>query len=142
MHDTNRNDSPERRPVTSLKQRAQRWVQLRVWRMDIHPTAWIAASALIDRTWPKGIHIHAGVTIDEEAVVLTHDMTRGIYKHTTVGEGSFIGARAILMPGVTVGTGCIVEPGSVVIRDLPDHCVASGNPAQITATSHEAPRGS
>ena len=34
-----------------------------VWRSDIAPSAWIAETALIDRTWPKGIHIGAGAVI-------------------------------------------------------------------------------
>ena len=60
-------------PRTSLKQRLQRFVQTRIWKTDIHPSAWIAETALIDRTWPKGVHIEAECFIDEEAVVLTHD---------------------------------------------------------------------
>lgn len=98
--------------------------------MDIHPTAWIAPTALIDRTWPQGVHIAAGCVIDHEAVVLTHDMSRGIYCETHVGEGSFVGARAIIMPGVKLGKYCIVEPGSIVTRDVSDSERVSGNPAR------------
>lgn len=118
-------------PSLSLKQRWQRLVQTRVWRMDIHPGARIAASALIDRTWPRGIHIAAGVVIDEEAVVLTHDLTRGLYLDTHIGANSVVGARAIILPGITVGRDCVVAPGSVVNRDVPDGARVAGNPARI-----------
>jgi len=116
---------------TSLVQRFQRLVQTRLWGMDIHPTAWIAASALIDRTWPRGIHIGADCVIAEEAVVLTHDMTRGIYMDTRIGDGTTVGARAIIMPGITVGRNCTILPGTLVNRDLPDGTMVAGNPARI-----------
>ncbi len=114
-----------------MKSRFQRLIQTRLWGMDIDSSAWIATSALIDRTWPRGIHIGARCVIGEEAVVLTHDMTRGIYMDTYVGEGSIIGARAIVMPGIRIGRGCIVRPGALVTKDMADGTVASGNPAQI-----------
>ncbi|KQT31369.1 hypothetical protein ASG29_15610 [Sphingomonas sp. Leaf412] len=118
-------------PSPSLKQRWQRLVQTRVWRMDIHPSARIAASALIDRTWPRGVHIAAGVVIDEEAVMLTHDLTRGMYLDTRIGANSVVGARAIILPGITVGRDCVVAPGSVVNRDVPDGTRVAGNPARV-----------
>lgn len=121
------------RMPTSLRQHWQRLVQRRLWRMDIHATAWIAPSALIDRTWPRGVHIEAGCVIDEEAVLLTHDLTRGVYLDTRVGEGSVIGARAIILPGITIGRGCVVAPGSVVNRDVPDGAYVAGNPARVVA---------
>lgn len=101
--------------------------------MDIDASAVIAASALIDRTWPKGIHIAAGVVIEEEAVVLTHDLTRGVYLDTYIGARSHIGARAIILPGLTIGADCRVWPGALVTRDMPDGSEAIGNPAEIRA---------
>ncbi len=100
--------------------------------MDIAPSAYIAASALIDRTWPRGIHIGARCRIAEEAVVLTHDLTRGVYLDTYIGEGAMIGARAIVLPGVTIGRDCVVAPGALVVRDMPDRSRAIGNPAVVT----------
>ena len=117
-------------PKKSLKQHFQRFIQTKIWGTDIHPSAWIAETALIDRTWPKGVHIEADCFIDEEAVVLTHDMTRGIYVDTRIGAGTVIGARAIIMPGITVGKGCHILPGTLVNRDLPDGSVVGGNPAK------------
>lgn len=119
-----------RRP-TSLKQRLQRMVQTRFWGMDIDRSAWIAETALIDRTWPRGVHIGARCVIEEEAVLLTHDLTRGIYLDTTVGAGTRIGARAIILPGITIGRDCTIWPGALVNRDMPDGSTAIGNPARI-----------
>lgn len=119
------------RPRTGLKQRWQSLVRKHFWRMDIHPSAWIASTSYIDRTWPKGIHIAADCLIDHAAVVLTHDLTRGVYLDTRIGTGTTIGARAIIFPGVTIGSGCRIEPGSVVTHDVPDNARTAGNPARI-----------
>lgn len=115
----------------TLRQRWQRLVQVRIWGMNIHPTARIAATALMDRTWPRGVHVGARCVIDEEAVVLTHDLTRGIYLDTRIGDDSVVGARAIILPGVTVGARCAISPGALVNRDVPDDARAIGNPATI-----------
>lgn len=101
-----------------------------LWQMDIHPSAWIAPTALIDRTWPRGIHIGKNCTIDHHAVILTHDMTRGLYLDTFLKEGVFIGARAIVLPGVTIGKGAHIEPGAVVLRNVEDGVRVGGNPAK------------
>lgn len=113
----------------SMRQRVQAMVRKHLWKMDVHPSAWIAETALIDRTWPRGIHIARDVMVGEEAVVLTHDLTRGIYCDTHIGAGTLIGARAIILPGISVGANCVIQPGALVNRDVPDGHVAEGNPA-------------
>jgi len=52
-------------------------------------------------------------------------------KPVRVLRGADIGVNAVLLPGVTVGEGCIVGAGAVVTKDLPDYAVAAGVPAQI-----------
>ena len=116
----------------SLRGMFQRWIQTRFWKMDIHPSAEIHPSASIDRTWPKGIHIGADCRIGEQAVVLTHDFTRGLYLHTRIGARTWLAPRSILMPGLTIGEDCLVMPGALVTKDMPAGSVAIGNPAEIT----------
>lgn len=98
--------------------------------MDVHPDAWISSSALIDRTWPSGVHIGQGCVFEPESVLLTHDMTRGIYLDTRVGARSHVGARAIIMPGVTIGCDCRILPGAIVTADVPPGSCVRGNPAR------------
>ncbi|MEG0426872.1 MAG: acyltransferase [Akkermansia sp.] len=50
-------------------------------------------------------------------------------KPITIGKGCFVGARAIILKGVTLGDGVIVAAGSVVTRDVPEGFMAIGNPA-------------
>jgi acetyltransferase-like isoleucine patch superfamily enzyme len=48
-----------------------------------------------------------------------------------VGEGSWIGFRANILSGVTIGKHCVVAAGAVVTRSVPDYCVVAGCPARI-----------
>ncbi|MDZ5809916.1 sugar O-acetyltransferase [Halorubrum sp. AD140] len=49
----------------------------------------------------------------------------------TVGDDVWLGGRAVLNPGVTVGDGAVVASGSVVTRDVPARAVVGGNPARV-----------
>ena len=48
-----------------------------------------------------------------------------------IGENCWIGAGAIILPGITIGDNVVVGAGSVVTRDLPDSVVAVGNPCRV-----------
>ena len=50
---------------------------------------------------------------------------------TRIGDNCCIGARAIIMPGVTVGNEVVVGAGAVVTKDVPNNCIVVGNPARI-----------
>lgn len=52
----------------------------------------------------------------------------------TIEDDVWIGQRAMLMPGVTVGAGSIVGAGSVVTKDVPPLSVVAGNPARVIRT--------
>lgn len=52
-------------------------------------------------------------------------------KPVRIEDGAWIGAGAIILPGVTIGIQSIVGAGSVVTRDVPDGCVVAGNPARV-----------
>ncbi|MEL6137031.1 MAG: sugar O-acetyltransferase [Cyanobacteria bacterium J06628_6] len=48
-----------------------------------------------------------------------------------IGDNVWLGGRAIICPGVTIGNNTIVGAGSVVIRDLPENVLAVGNPCRV-----------
>lgn len=49
----------------------------------------------------------------------------------TIGEDCWLGGSVVVCPGVTIGNRCIIAAGSVVTRDIPDDCLAAGNPAVV-----------
>lgn len=49
----------------------------------------------------------------------------------TIGDDTWLGGGVIVCPGVSIGKRCIIAAGSVVIRDIPDDCMAAGNPAVV-----------
>ncbi len=49
----------------------------------------------------------------------------------SIGRGSWVGARSIVLPGVSIGEQVVVAAGSVVTRDVPDHVLVGGNPARV-----------
>lgn len=48
-----------------------------------------------------------------------------------IGKNCWIGAGAIILPGITIGDNVVVGAGSVVTKDLPDNVVAVGNPCKV-----------
>ena len=48
-----------------------------------------------------------------------------------IGNDVWIGRRAMIMPGVTIGDGCIIAAGAVVTKDVPEYTVAAGVPAKV-----------
>ena len=54
-----------------------------------------------------------------------------VRKKTMIGIYAFIGAGAIVLPGLTVGDFAIVSAGEVVTHDVPDYAVVAGVPARI-----------
>ena len=57
--------------------------------------------------------------------------TTGDTRPIKIGNNVWIGANCIIMPGVNIGNGSVIAAGSVVIKDIPEMCVAGGNPAKI-----------
>lgn len=53
------------------------------------------------------------------------------YQPVTIGNDVWIGRRAMIMPGVTIGNGCVIAAGAVVTKDVPDYCVCGGIPAKV-----------
>ena len=52
-------------------------------------------------------------------------------KPVSIGNGSWLGANVVVLPGVTIGRHVAVGAGAIVTSDLPDHAVAVGNPARV-----------
>ncbi|TQV88666.1 acyltransferase [Aliikangiella coralliicola] len=52
-------------------------------------------------------------------------------KPVIIKSGAWIGMNVIILKGVTIGKNAVVGAGSVVVSDVPDNCIVSGNPCKI-----------
>ncbi|MDM4018115.1 sugar O-acetyltransferase [Roseiconus lacunae] len=77
-----------------------------------------------------GVHIYAAS--HPLAAQQRRDFEFG--KPVTVGNDVWIGGRAILCPGVTIGDRSVVGAGAVVTKDVPDGVLVAGNPARVLRT--------
>ena len=48
-----------------------------------------------------------------------------------IGEGSWIGTKAVIVGNVKIGKHCVIGANSVVTKDIPDYCIAVGAPAKV-----------
>ena len=122
--------------------------------IDISDNVWIGHYALIDGI--GGVTIGKGVHVSSHTVIYSHSSQDAIrllgdqymmeetenrlgykIKQVTIGEYSFIGTSSILLPGSTIGRGCIIGAGSVVNGNIPDYAIATGNPIQIIGDTRE-----
>ena len=82
------------------------------------------------------IEIGDDVAFGNEVYVIdsgSHGVEGGPHKQVPVriGDGCWIGSKAIILPGVTLGRRVVVGAGAVVTRDFPDDVMIGGNPARL-----------
>ena len=87
-----------------------------------------------------GLTIGNIVSISSEVCILTADHDpqsssfAGRSSPVTIKDYCFVGTRAMILPGVTVGEGAIVAAGSVVTKDVPEYTIVAGTPAKPIGT--------
>ncbi len=96
---------------------------------------------------PYLIEIGDDCTITGGVIFETHDGGVGIFRkeypgmnifgRIKIGNSVFIGNRAIIMPGVTIGDHVVIGAGSIVTKDIPQNSVAAGVPARVIRTLDE-----
>lgn len=83
------------------------------------------------------IRIGRRACINDGVRVLTasHDLSdpawKSFAKPIIIKDYAWVATDAILLPGVTIGTGAVVGAGAVVSKDVPDFSIAAGNPARL-----------
>lgn len=116
--------------------------------IDIGDNCWIWHHTIIDGS--NGVTIQDGAQIGAWVGIFTHSSHTAIRLHgpdfinvsrdsrigysrgsVFIGSYTFVGAGSYILPGVTVGKGCIISAKSVVKNDIPDFSIAAGNPARV-----------
>ncbi|MBB3057502.1 acyltransferase [Mucilaginibacter gotjawali] len=83
-----------------------------------------------------GITIGENVSISSEVVILTadHDISTsdmsGRNKPVSIGNYVWVGTRAMILPGVSIGEGAVIAAGSIVTRNVNAFEVVAGIPAK------------
>lgn len=107
-----------------------------VARLEIGRDCSIEAECLLELS--ETLTIGDRVTIDPGVMILTstheldfpaHRAGKLIATPVTVGDGAWLRARAIILPGVKIGAGAIVEAGAVVNKDVEENTRVGGMPA-------------
>ena len=84
----------------------------------------------------NNVNLAQGITV----TALNHnfeDVTKRIdeqgisTKPVIIGDDVWIGANAVILPGVTIGHHCVVAAGAVVTKDVPDNTLVGGVPAKV-----------
>ncbi len=52
-------------------------------------------------------------------------------KEVTIGDNVWLGGNTVVCPGVHIGSNVVIGAGSVVTKDIPDWCIAAGNPCKV-----------
>ena len=89
---------------------------------------------------PVSIGNHVNLAQGITVTALNHNFTdiskrideQGIStKQVTIGDDVWIGANAVILPGVTIGRHVVVAAGAVVTKDVPDNSIVGGVPAKV-----------
>lgn len=62
---------------------------------------------------------------------IPYDYDDYIIKDVEIGDNVWFGSRVIILPGVKIGEGAIIQAGSVVSKNIPKYAIAGGNPAKV-----------
>lgn len=85
-------------------------------------------------TLKKGALLNLSSTIGHDTIIgqfVEICPNVSISGHCKIGDGVFIGTSSTILPGVSIGKNSVIAAGSVVTKDVPDHVMVAGIPAQI-----------
>ena len=87
-----------------------------------------------------GLEIGSNVSISADVCILTadHDPQSATFagreRPVRIGDYVFVGTRAMILPGVTIGHGAVVAAGAIVTKDVAERSIVAGSPAREIGT--------
>jgi acetyltransferase-like isoleucine patch superfamily enzyme len=98
--------------------------------VHIGEDVWIGYGVLIETGYPNLVTIGNRVVVGIRSTILAHfQELQGV----EIKDDVYIGACAVILPGVTIGEGAVISAGSVVTTSVPPMTVVQGNPAKRVA---------
>jgi len=76
---------------------------------------------------PNVVVTTAGHPVDPELRERVYQFNLPVH----IGRNVWIGAGAVILPGITIGDNSVIGAGSIVTKDIPSNCVAYGNPCRV-----------
>jgi len=105
------------------------------WKMTVGDYCWLGEDCWIDNL--ANVALENNVCISQGAYLCTgnHDWSDPAFglrvAPILLSEGSWVGARVLIAPGVTLGECAVAAAGSVITRSIPPYEIHSGNPAAM-----------
>ena len=103
-------------------------------RITIGRSSVINRGVVLDGRFPLTIGENVSISIGSVILTLEHDLQSpdfpAIGAPVAIGDRAFIGARAIVLPGVSIGEGAAVAAGAVVTNDVEPYTIVGGIPAK------------
>jgi len=114
------------------------WVLGGPSRISIGAGSIINRGVVLDGRFPLIVGENASISIQTIILTLEHDLSaadfRAVGAPVVIGDRVFIGARAIVLPGITISEGGAVAAGAVVTRDVEPYTIVAGVPARVIGT--------
>jgi acetyltransferase-like isoleucine patch superfamily enzyme len=126
--------------------------------LSIADHVWVWHHSILDAT--EGLIIDEGVQIGAWVGIFTHGSERAVrllgreFIHipnnerlgytrgsVKIGAYSFIGAGSVILPGITIGKGCLLGTGTLVTKDVPDYALFLGSPGEIKGSTLDLDEG-
>ena len=109
-------------------------LRTRLWQLcgaHIHSSVWIARTASLDEDAPELITIDEGVRVSYGVMLITHSDLDKEVGPIHIGQQAWIGAGAVILPGVSIGAYSVVGAAALVNKDVPTDVRVAGVPARV-----------
>lgn len=112
---------------------------LRLCGVRVGTGCYVGFNVFCDTNFPELIHIGNDVTLSHNCILMAHTGTPcnsplgklyQVRAKVEIGDGAWIGASSMLLPGVSVASHCMVGAGSVVTKSTDQHSLWAGNPCR------------
>jgi acetyltransferase-like isoleucine patch superfamily enzyme len=120
--------------------------------LSVGDHVWVWHYSILDAT--EGLVLEEGCQIGAWVGIFTHGSERAIrllgrqFVHIPnterkgytrgsvhIGAYTFVGAGSVILPGVTIGKGCLIGTGTLVTKSVPDYSIVVGSPGQVKGST-------